>query len=55
MAPFLALAPYKSVAAAPFKTVIVSTSSGFISPALLPKSAPALPCGTELVEIVLTC
>ena len=37
-APFLAREPYNAAAAAPFKIVIVSTSSGLISPARLPKS-----------------
>ena len=35
MAPFAALTPYNAVAAAPFKTVKLAMSSGFISPALL--------------------
>jgi hypothetical protein len=34
--PVAALEPYKAVAAAPFKTLMDSISSGFISEAVLP-------------------
>ena len=38
IAPFEALTPYSAVAAAPFKTLKLSISSGFRSPALLEKA-----------------